>query len=274
MDSYNSYDREPYGGIQKILRKSYDTLDYVMQQVFLDIACFFKGEDKDYVLQILRSSKLSVPQDCIDILVEKAIITIEYNRILMHDLLEKMGKRIVREESPTKPGERSRLWHHEDVYCVLTENRGTKKIKGIVVKLPKPDVIPLNAKSFFKMVNLEIFISHNALFSGCVEYLPDDLRWIEFGGDRLHYWGSDILQKHILTFNLQSNCHLRHLVTFIMQNSGIRQLKGFQNLAMLTSLNLSGSEFLEKIPNLSGSPNLRKLILSQCKSLVEVDDSV
>ncbi|XP_070663814.1 TMV resistance protein N-like isoform X2 [Malus domestica] len=274
MDSYDSYDREPYGGIQKILRKSYDTLDYVMQQVFLDIACFFKGEDKDYVLQILRSSKLSVPQDCIDVLVEKAIITIEYNRILMHDLLEKMGKRIVREESPTEPGERSRLWHPEHVYRVLTENRGTKKIKGIVVKLPKPDVIPLNAKSFFKMENLEIFIIRNAHFFGCVEYLPDDLRWIEFGGDGLQDWGSNILQKHIFTFNLQSNCHLRHLVTFIMPNSDIRQLKVFQNLAKLTSLDLSGSEFLEKIPNLSGSPNLRELILDECKSLVEVDDSV
>ncbi|CAN6698985.1 unnamed protein product [Malus baccata var. baccata] len=274
MDSYDSYNREPYRGIQKILRKSYDTLDYVMQQVFLDIACFFKGEDKDYVLQILRSLKLSVPQDCIDVLIEKAIITIEYNRILMHDLLEKMGKRIVREESPNEPGEWSRLWHHEDVYRVLTENRGTKKIKGIVVKLPKPDVIPLNAKSFFKMVNLEILKIRNAHFSGCVEYLPDDLRWIEFGGDGLQGWGSNILQKHVLTFNLQSNCHLRHLVTFIMPNSDIRELKVFQNLAMLTSLNLSGSEFLEKIPNLSRSPNLRELILDECKHLVEVDDSV
>ncbi|KAB2634148.1 TMV resistance protein N-like [Pyrus ussuriensis x Pyrus communis] len=274
LDNYDSYDREPYGGIQKILRKSYDTLDYVMQQVFLDIACFFKGERKDYVLQILRSSKLNVPQDCIDVLVEKAIITVEDNSILMHDLLEKMGKRIVREESPIEPGERSRLWHHEDVYHVLTENRGTKKIKGIVVKLPKLDVIPLNAKSFFKMVNLEIFISRNAHFSGCIEYLPDDLRWIEFGGVKLQDWGSNILQKHILTFNLQSNCHLRHLVAFIMPNSGIKQLKGFENLAMLTSLNLSGSEFLEKIPNLSGNPNLRELILDKCERLVEVDDSV
>ncbi|CAN6698981.1 unnamed protein product [Malus baccata var. baccata] len=122
------------------------------------------------------------------------------------------------------------------------------------------------------MVNLEICIIRNAHFSGCVEYLPDDLRWIEFGG--LNFWGSNILQKHILTFNLQSNCHLRNLVTFIMPNSDIRQLKVFQNLAMLTSLNLSGFEFLEKIPNLSGSPNLKELILNQCKRLVEVDDSV
>ncbi|CAN6563523.1 unnamed protein product [Malus baccata var. baccata] len=268
----DSYDEEPHRGIQRVLRKSYDTLEYVQQQLFLDIACFFKGEDKDKVLQILKGSNLKVRQHCIDVLVENAIITIEDNRILMHDMLEQMGKHIVWEESPTEPSERSRLWHPKDVYRVLTKNRGTKKIKGIVVKLPVPDVIPLNTKSFSKMVNLEFFIIRNAHFSGCVEYLPDDLRWIEFGG--LHYWGSNILQKHILTFNLQSNCHLRNLVTFIMPNSDIKQLKVFQNLAMLTSLNLSGSEFLEKIPNLSGSPNLKELILSQCKRLVEVDDSV
>ncbi|XP_028945511.2 disease resistance protein RPV1-like [Malus domestica] len=272
QDILDSYDEEPHRGIQRVLRKSYDTLEYVQQQLFLDIACFFKGEDKDKVLQILKGSNLKVRQHCIDVLVENAIITIEHNRILMHDLLEQMGKHIVWEESPTEPGERSRLWHPKDVYRVLTQNRGTKKIKGIVVILPVPDVIPLNTKSFSKMVNLEFFIIRNAYFSGCVEYLPDDLRWIEFGG--LHFWGSNILQKQILTFNLQPNCHLRNLVTFIMPNSDIKQLKVFQNLAMLTSLNLSGSEFLEKIPNLSGSPNLKELILNECKRLVEVDDSV
>ncbi|XP_070663843.1 TMV resistance protein N-like isoform X3 [Malus domestica] len=272
QDILDSYDEEPHRGIQRVLRKSYDTLEYVQQQLFLDIACFFKGEDKDKVLQILKGSNLKVRQHCIDVLVENAIITIEHNRILMHDLLEQMGKHIVWEESPTEPDKRSRLWLPKDVYRVLTENRGTKKIKGIVVKLPVPDVIPLNTKSFSKMVNLEFFIIRNAHFSECVEDLPDDLRWIEFGG--LHYWGSNILQKHILTFNLQSNCHIRNLVTFIMPNSDIKQLKVFQNLAMLTSLNLSGSQFLEKIPNLSGSPNLKKLILNECNRLVEVDDSV
>ncbi|XP_070663819.1 TMV resistance protein N-like [Malus domestica] len=272
LDNYDSYDGEPYRGIQNILRKSYDTLDNVLQQVFLDIACFFKGEKKGYMLQILRSSKLHVPSDCIEVLVEKAIITIEDNTILMHDLLEKMGKRIVSEESPIEPGKRSRLWHHEDVYRVLTENRGTKKIKGIVVKWPKPDLIPLNSKSFFKMVNLEIFISRNALFSGCVDYMPNYLRWIDLGGDKFRIWGSNILQKHTVTFNLQ---YLpRHLVTYNMSYSDIRKLKGFKNLANLTYMNLRGCKFLEKIPDLSGSPNIEFLDLHGCTNLVEVDDSI
>ncbi|XP_048431200.1 disease resistance protein RPV1-like [Pyrus x bretschneideri] len=272
FDSYDSYEGEPYRGIQRILRKSYDSWDDVMQQVFLDLACFFKGEDKDYILQILRSLKLNVPQDCIEVLVENAIITIEGNRILMHDLLEKMGKHIVYKESPTEPGKRSRLWFHEDVYNVLTENRGTKKIKGIVVKLPKPDVIPLNAKSFLRMVNLEIFINRNAQFSGRIDYMPNDLRWIELGGLDFQNLGSNILQKHLVTFNLQFNYHPRHLVMFDMPYSGIKQLKGFKNLTKLTSINLNGCEFLEKILDFSGIPNIKHLDLRDCTSLVEVDD--
>ncbi|XP_034197197.1 protein VARIATION IN COMPOUND TRIGGERED ROOT growth response-like [Prunus dulcis] len=42
----------------------------------------------------------------------------------------------------------------------------------------------------------------------------------------------------------------------------------------LKSLNLSGCQFLKKIPDLSGIPNIKWLNLSNCTSLVEVDDSV
>nr|XP_028953631.1 TMV resistance protein N-like [Malus domestica] len=79
LNSYDSYNGKPYTDIQIILRKTYDAWDCNLQQVFLDIACFFKGENKDYVLQMLRSSTLNVPEDIIDVLVEKAIIAIEYN---------------------------------------------------------------------------------------------------------------------------------------------------------------------------------------------------
>lgn len=44
----------------------------------------------------------------------------------MHDLIEDMGKEIVRQESPTEAGERSRLWFHEDVLQVLTEETVSK----------------------------------------------------------------------------------------------------------------------------------------------------
>ena len=39
----------------------------------------------------------------------------------MHDLLQEMGKEIVRQHSK-EPGKRSRLWNHEDIHLVLTKD--------------------------------------------------------------------------------------------------------------------------------------------------------
>ncbi|XP_021833323.1 TMV resistance protein N-like [Prunus avium] len=247
----DGYGGDSYTSIQKILRKSYDALKTSVQQVFLDIACFFKGEDKDYVLQIVSK-----------VLIEKAMITIQSNMILMHDLLEQLGKDIVHEESSNDPGKRSRLWFHQDVFQVLTENTGTRKIKGIMVKCPKPNEIPLilNEKSLSRMVNLEIFINPNAVLSRCIDHLPNELRLIDWGRCQLQFF--------------PSNFHARHLVVFNMPCSDIRQLEIFKNCPNVTSINLSGCEFLEKISDLSGIPTIKFLNLSECTSLVEVHDSV
>jgi hypothetical protein len=40
----------------------------------------------------------------------------------MHDLIEDMGREIVRQESPKELGKRSRLWFHKDIVEVLEEN--------------------------------------------------------------------------------------------------------------------------------------------------------
>ena len=47
---------------------------------------------------------------------------LEFNRHALHDLIQDMGREIVREVSPLEPGKRSRLWYHEDVFEVLSEN--------------------------------------------------------------------------------------------------------------------------------------------------------
>ncbi|XP_021833400.1 TMV resistance protein N-like [Prunus avium] len=218
----DDYKGEPYTHIERILQKSYDALDVHAKEVFLDIACFFKGEKKNYVLQI-------VPQNCIEVLLDKAMITIDYwdNRILMHDLLANLGKDIVHKESPNDPGKRSRLWFYKDVKLVLTENTGTRNIKGIMVKLPEPAEITLNPECFRNML----------------QSLPPN-----FLGERL--------------------------VVFNMPRSRIRQLEGFKHLPNLTSLNMRGCQFLEKIPDLSGIPNIEYLILSDCTRLVQIDDSI
>ncbi|BFG20680.1 hypothetical protein CerSpe_069540 [Prunus speciosa] len=250
----DDYEGEPYTHIERILQKSYDALDVHAKEVFLDIACFFRGEKKNYVLQI-------VPQKFIEEFVDKAMITIERDkRILMHDLLEKLGKDIVHKEFPNDPGKRSRLWFYEDVKQVLTENTGTRNIKGIMVKLPEPAEITLNPDCFRKMRNLKIFINRNASLCGHINYLPNALKLIDWDRCQLQSWPP----------NFEGN----RLVVFNMPHSRIRQLEGFKHLPNLTHMNLSGCQFLEKIPDLSGIPNIKYFILKDCTRLVEIDDSV
>jgi hypothetical protein len=92
------------------------------RDIFLDIACFFQGCYKNYVVDILNACNLC-PVIGIQKLIDKCLITVgRFNTLWMHDLLQQMGREIVRQESPQKPGERSRLWCYEDALDVLTEN--------------------------------------------------------------------------------------------------------------------------------------------------------
>ena len=119
----HKYNEIPNKGIQQVLKVSYDGLDGNEQDIFLDIACFFKGRNKDNVINILDACKL-YPKFGIPNLVNKCLITIgDYGILWMHDLVQQMGREIVRQESPQNLGERSRLWYYKDVLEVLTENK-------------------------------------------------------------------------------------------------------------------------------------------------------
>ncbi|XP_057990287.1 disease resistance protein TAO1-like [Hevea brasiliensis] len=104
--------------IEVVLKRSYDGLEKNEQEIFLDIACFFKGKDKDEVERKLKAFGF-YPKSGIPCLIKKSLITISNNRVDMHDLLEQMGKEIVNEECK-QPGGRSRLWNYEDIDHVLT----------------------------------------------------------------------------------------------------------------------------------------------------------
>jgi len=103
------------------LQISFDGLSDLEKKIFLDIACFFKGEDKDRVEDILESFGYH-PKIGIDNLINKSLITISSKRVRLHDLLQEMGREIVRRESYEEPGGRSRLWSWEDIQHVLMNN--------------------------------------------------------------------------------------------------------------------------------------------------------
>ena len=88
-------------------------MDEIEQDIFLDIACFFKGFSKKYVMDILDSCDLN-PIYGIQRLIDKCLISAdEYDKLSMNYFLQQMGKDIVRQESPQLSGECSRLWRYE-----------------------------------------------------------------------------------------------------------------------------------------------------------------
>ncbi|RZB65924.1 putative disease resistance protein At4g11170 [Glycine soja] len=106
--------------IQKILKISFDALDEHEKDLFLDIACFFKGCKLAQVESIVSGRYGDSLKATIDVLLEKTLIKIdEHGRVKMHDLIQQMGREIVRQESPKHPGNCSRLWSPEDVADVL-----------------------------------------------------------------------------------------------------------------------------------------------------------
>jgi hypothetical protein len=121
------YEKIPNKEIQKILKVSYDALEEEEQSVFLDIACCFKGCRWAEVENILHAHYGHCIKHHVRVLAEKSLIKIsrQYHwgyDVTLHDLIEDMGKEVVRQQSPKEPGERSRLWSSDDIIHVLQEN--------------------------------------------------------------------------------------------------------------------------------------------------------
>ena len=77
--------------ILNVLKLSYDGLDRPQKDIFLDIACFFKGEERYWVTGLLEAFDF-FPTSGIKVLLDKALITISNaNQIEMHDLIQEMG---------------------------------------------------------------------------------------------------------------------------------------------------------------------------------------
>jgi hypothetical protein len=102
--------------IQSRLRISYDGLNPHDKQIFLDIACFFIGEDKDTAIRIWdgscwegRLGFLNLENNCL-------VEVDSENCIRMHDHLRDLGRDIAEKEHPGSP---LRLWRPTDRASLL-----------------------------------------------------------------------------------------------------------------------------------------------------------
>ncbi|XP_054794989.1 TMV resistance protein N-like isoform X1 [Prosopis cineraria] len=176
----DQFERIPHGSVLEVLKLSYDALEEEEKKVFLDLACFFNGEKLRDIRDILLCSRGIQPKYAIGVLIDKSLIKIEGDHVTMHDLIEDMGKEIVRQESPNEPGRRSRLWFYQDIFHVLQQNTGTKNVEAIILDSPKGKEVQWSGKAFMKKKNLRILMMKNAFFSRGAKYLPNSLRVLQW----------------------------------------------------------------------------------------------
>ncbi|XP_030928736.1 TMV resistance protein N-like isoform X2 [Quercus lobata] len=119
--AFEKHKNIPHKKIVEKLKISYDGLEKTEKDIFLDIACFFKGFNRSCVENILDACKSYLGYG-IGKLIDKCLITVgQFGELWMHDLLQQMGREIVQQESE-ELGERSRIWCFEDAEEILTTN--------------------------------------------------------------------------------------------------------------------------------------------------------
>ncbi|XP_019190264.1 PREDICTED: TMV resistance protein N-like [Ipomoea nil] len=254
----------PHDDVQKILKISYDSLDDDTRNIFLDIACFFIGHNKNDTSMILEACGFYAKSG-IRILIERCLLTTnggeKFERLQMHDLIRDMGREIVQKESPREPGKQSRLIDPNDVFDVLHGNKGTKAIEGIIVNSNMSKNVPLNTQVFKRMVKLRILILNGMCLSGSFKYLSNELRLF-----RLH-------NCHLSC--IPSNFHCEKLVELDMKGSNIEELQcNMQHFRCLRILKLDYCEQLKKTPNFTGAHTLQKVSFKWCSNLVKVHPSI
>lgn len=114
----------PKKEILKARQISFDGPEETERNIFLDVACFFKGQesqDKDYVIRALDSCGF-YPEIGIRVLIDKSLLSIKDDTLWMHDLIQDMGCHIVRQKSCKESGSQSRLWKVQDLIHVLENN--------------------------------------------------------------------------------------------------------------------------------------------------------
>ncbi|XP_056158514.1 TMV resistance protein N-like [Syzygium oleosum] len=171
----------PNNDINDVLKISYEGLQSNEKEIFLDIACFFKGWETEYVKKVLEGCDLKVVIG-LQILIERSLIRIESRCLQMHDLIQLMGMDIVNQECDD-PGKRSRLWLCDDLLDVLSYNMGDCIVKAIVLEPPEPTEIYIGPHDFTKMRRLRLLILHNVHNSFQVPiFLSNELRWCRWDG--------------------------------------------------------------------------------------------
>ncbi|KAH9726919.1 ADP-ribosyl cyclase/cyclic ADP-ribose hydrolase [Citrus sinensis] len=245
LDDLNRICESDIHNIYDILKISFNELTPNVKSVFLDIACFFEGEDKDFVLRILDDSQ-SYGLNDVNVLIDKSLISVSGNCLQMHDLLQEMGRQIVRQESEKEPGKRSRLWDPKEIRRVLKHNMFYE-----IKKLPSMSTEEQLSYSKVQLPN-------------GLDYLPKKLRYIHWDTYPLRTLPSNFKPKNLVELNLRFS-----KVEQPWEGEKACVPSSIQNFKYLSALSFKGCKSLRSFPSNLHFVCPVTINLSYCVNLVE-----
>ncbi|CAN7056767.1 unnamed protein product, partial [Brassica oleracea var. botrytis] len=231
---------------------SYDSLCDEDKHLALHIACFFNGESVDIVEGCLAKRFLDVTQG-LRVLAEKSIISMEWGKIKMAELLVQLGRKLVREQSVSEPGKRQVLNDAIGIEEVLSD------YKAIMLIF---DYLSLQLLSNLKRMDLS--------YSRRLKELPDLSPATNLYDLDLSYCSSLVKLPSSIGNAINLNkLDLSHCSSFVELPFSIG------NAINLQKLNLIYCSSLMELPSsIENAINLRKLNLSYCSSLVELPSCI
>ncbi|KAI3800974.1 hypothetical protein L1987_29074 [Smallanthus sonchifolius] len=277
---FKQYDREqwpsiletlkgiPHDDVQKQLQLSYDSLPNRSKKLFLDIACFFEGMSKDFVVKVLQDEDSRfLANNEIQYLVDKSLVEItSEGELRMHHAILEMGREIVRQENEDEPGQRTRLWDPRDVMRVLTECSGTESVESI--KLDSfQNMQEVTLDVFKKMRNLRLIYLYGDNYSQS-NFSHDEMTHLCFKKLKYMYWQD-------FPFKSLDDIDLCNVVDIHIYGGNLESLwQGIKSLKKLRILKVSQAYSLTKTGNFSGLENLEKLYFTECNNLEELHSSI
>ncbi|XP_023767307.1 disease resistance protein RPV1 isoform X1 [Lactuca sativa] len=274
--------------INNVLRMSIDSLASESDKnLFKYIACIFIGMDRDVTRTILEACDIETKTGITN-LIDKCLLSVgDTNELMMHQLVQEMGRFLVREESLYKPWERSRLWGHES-FRVLKQEKGTENVLGLTLDmrmLEKEKLhgsLELKTDALSKMDRLMLLQLNYVQISGSYKKFPEELRWLCMHGFPLKYIPSDLSMENLVALDMSySNIESLEICYSYPQrlHKRLKQMIGScsKDKRLLGSLKILNLSFCEQIRSLRGFdhlPKLERLILKGCIGLLEVCESI
>ncbi|KAF8029331.1 hypothetical protein BT93_E1886 [Corymbia citriodora subsp. variegata] len=272
--------RNPNKTINNVLKVSFDGLDENEKEIFLHIACFFKGWTSEHVKKVLDSCDHETIVG-FDILVKRSLISIEDGILKMHDLIQEMGIDVVNQECRDDPGSRSRLWLYDDVIDVLSCDMDFQNLTFInfsycelMVHMPDLSCTPnLKELDFKGCKNLEE--AHES-----IAHL-DKLQVLDFEGcSKLSVFPNVLNSKNLQHLNFTSTNFerfpdIRHkqkgFEDLVLTAAAIKELpESIENLVPLKSMIINRCENLRQLPSsIYKLQNLEVLCVSECPNLMK-----